>query len=372
MLRFLIFCYLILAHVFSFSQEEKVDYLNKNHKQFTNDSVFISNDDTSKYSVYLTGEIHHLTGNRIIELSLFKNMYYKCHVRYFVFEYPDFVGKLVNDYIQSGTEEKLKIILHYYIPRTNFKEERAFFVDLRKFWLSLPPNDKFTVIGIDVNFFRNDAIGELYNLFPMKEYDDRYGVLNDLLFGYRSNKSTLNMLENMNREIEEDTIKYKSLLTNNYTQFKHLLKGSIIGLKFRSTKTSEDLEVREQYMYENLKSIIQENPNAKIFGQFGKAHIPISYQQNWIQLKNWKSFACRLNTNADSPVKGKVCSIVYFYTYFIKAERRKYIEPTIKKEDVPLFLQYCTNWLTLFKLDRANSPFKYMSDKFQYIIIDKI
>lgn len=62
-----------------------------------------------------------------------------------------------------------------------------------------------------------------------------------------------------------------------------------------------------------------------------------------------------------------MCSIVYYY----ESEKKINEEPVINEMDVPLFLKYCTTPLTLFKLAGENTPFKEMSEKFQYIIINR-
>ena len=198
--------------------------------------------------------------------------------------------------------------------------------------------------------------------------------VNLLLFfdnGKYSQKTAIRILEEMNTRIKEDSITYKSIIGANFSEFKFILKGCLIGLKIGNKVSAEGLEEREQYIYQNLRKIINENPNVSFYIKAGRAHVSITTQKRWLHLKDWKSVAARLNTNFDSPVIGKVCSVVFYYSNNLRYEENHRIEPIIKKEDIPLFLQYSTTPLTLFKLDGENTPFKEMAEKFQYLIIDK-
>ncbi len=177
----------------------------------------------------------------------------------------------------------------------------------------------------------------------------------------------MKVIEEFKKESKIYNDVFQKYFADNYDEFMNQIEGGLIVLKQVKSYDSEGLEKREQFMYENIKKLIQANPNLKIYGQFGVAHVPITYQQHWIHLSNWKSLAARLNTNEDSPVKGKVCSTVYFYPGEAQYEQKFYVEPIIAKEDVPLFLKYSNSPLTIFKLDGENTPFKNMDDKFQYI-----
>ncbi len=61
--------------------------------------------------------------------------------------------------------------------------------------------------------------------------------------------------------------------------------------------------------------------------------------------------------------------MMYFYpTDYLQSS---YIEPIIKSEDIPVFMRYSNSPFTIFKLDAPETPFKEMSEKFQYLIINK-
>ena len=151
--------------------------------------------------------------------------------------------------------------------------------------------------------------------------------------------------------------------------FYHLLTGGLIGLKYQRSKTLINIENREDYLYNNVGRIIEKDTNAILFCQMGRAHVPISFQEKWLHLANWSSLAARLNSNENSPLKGKVCSILHFYPSDTLQD--SYHEPLIKSNDVPVFMKYSTSPITIFKLDAPETPFKEMSEKFQYLIINK-
>ena|SRR6218665_1450261 len=363
-IRYLITLYCFVESFVIFSQTDKATYLER-QKLEIGDSLI---DITGKgYQLYLSGERHDHKNNKYSELELLKYYYYHKDVRYFIFEFSDRAAKTITEYLQSGKPELLDEMPAYTEKLQD--EDRQFYISIKAFWDSLPEKEKFKIVGVDVSIYSNEILEDLSALIP-KEYSSQNGILN-IVYVERREKKAIKKLEKIKRAIEKDTLKYQLLLKNNYPVFMHVLKGGLIGLKEYGQTDETGMENREQFMYENIKQIVIDDPNAKMFGQFGRAHVTLSYQGHWLHLKNWKSMAARLNTNAGSPLKDKVCSVVYYYTSEFEDESRGYAEPIIAKEDIPLFLKESTASLTLFKLDADDSPFKDMAERFQYLMLIK-
>ena len=371
MIRVFAFLYLILFSLCLPAQENKISYLSKNSIAYT--TTCVSALDSENYSVYFAGELHGDSTARYLELDLLKRLYRDHHIKYYVLEEPSGVANLINEYLQTGDDKKLEQLLYYSIlPK---KGERVFFRDLRNFWISLPEHERFKIAGIDVNAYRADAVVELVDLYPDKEFDFDKGLLNDLLRLYYKRRSprkkTLKVLQELDRQIRADSTMFAGYLQGNFKLFVHLLQGSLIGIEDAGWIDAIGMERREQYMYENVKAILEKYPDAKLFCQFGRAHVVRQYQTNWLHLQEWKSLAARLNTNPDSPVKGKVCTVLYYNTSYIKHETKVYKVPLIQPEDRPLFLNASPAPVVLFKLDAEGSPFMDMAERFQYLMLIK-
>ena len=147
-IKFIIFIYILFP--LSLSSQIKIEeYLIVNKSEDISKLAEFIGNDSKKYSIFFAGERHDKAGSRLLELQTFKELYFRNNVRYFIFEYSEFIAGIMNDYIQSGNQDKLEQFLYYcYNPKIDSK---LFLIELRTFWMQLPESEKFQIIGIDVN-----------------------------------------------------------------------------------------------------------------------------------------------------------------------------------------------------------------------------
>lgn len=349
-----------------FCQElSKQEYLLAN-RIMSFDSSFNSN-----AKVLFAGEIHRKNGNEELEIDIMRSFFSDSLTHVFVIEANVAVEKLIGRYMRSGDKSCLDSIADYY----ENDSEAYFYAKLRELYLRDFENGKFIIKGVDILGNRYDMIYGLSKYVKVdQELPKEFIGLKKLMSlsnkKFFTSSKARKALKKIVTESNQNIDLYKKGVSD-FDEFINQVNGGLVMLEGQSIKTSEEMEVREEYMYENFKKLVDRFPDAKFFGQFGRAHVPIVYQPNWVHLKNWKSLAARLNTNENSPVKGKVCSLVYYYGANIEYSNSAIYESIIKTEDIPLFLKHSTTPFTMFKLDGENTPFKDMAEKFQYIVINK-
>lgn len=372
----IIFIIIVLKVSICFAQKNSDEYLVHNSCDIElkdGCKLIIPNDSNV---IYLSGETHDSKGNKLLELILFKKLYAENNVRFLLLESVKGAEEIVGKFLLDIDDKRLKSVCLITF-NTYDQESIDFFIGLKKFWQSLPSEGKFQVRAVDAESNPASIIYYLFHLLPninqdsieKKAYSFSEIRKMNLKIFLPGKRKTLKLLHKIKKENSLYPDLYSNYLGKNYKTFLNMVDAGISGLTFTKKYDSKSLELREITMYQNIKLLLEENPNFSFFGQFGRVHIPISNQKNWLHVSDWESVAARLNTNDDSPAKGKVCSILYYYAN-IDDKNNYYTESIIKKEDLPLFLKYSSP-ITLFKLDGENTPFKEMAEKFQYIVINK-
>ncbi|KYH34591.1 hypothetical protein CLTEP_15190 [Clostridium tepidiprofundi DSM 19306] len=106
-----------------------------------------------------------------------------------------------------------------------------------------------------------------------------------------------------------------------------------------------NLDIREKQILKNFKSVYEHYPKGKYYGQWGRAHIPLT--QGVSHIKN--NFASVLNTSY-SELKGKIFPIGYIYSSPNSEKYKKFIKPFSPYLDK-------NKSFTIFKTYGKNCPF---------------
>lgn len=356
-----------------FCQHNIEEYLNVNY--ISTSQIDSNCFGKNKYRLFIAGEKHYSNGNRYIELEIFKRLYYNMNVRVLFLESSSYTTKLIKQYFNSEDILEIDYLCNIAFGKNDI-ETRFYFEELRKFWRQLPENEKFEVLGVDIENSPVIIIEILYQQLPKSYFDtcclSEKNIEEIIRMKNKkklpSNRKVLNLLNNILIDENNDPEKYRFILKENYDSFFYIVKSSILGLKSGKYYNSNSLISREEFLFLNIKEQMDAHPNVNYFGQFGRAHATISNQKEWLHLKDWNSFTSKFNTSTTSPVKGQVCSFMYFYPSDAEEDNHKTI---IKVEDIPFFMKYSNSPITIFKLDSPETPFKEMSEKFQYLIINK-
>jgi hypothetical protein len=380
LLSFYIFLQIFFIPFFANAQIEKTEYLINNHQALSPEmaySLIDSNNFQSK--VFLFGEIHEMEENRELEFQFLKRLYLKEHVRVIVFEIPYSDQFLLNSYFKDGNRFDLFRLSNGI--KGDLKKNEKLFTSIFEFNNTLSDSNKLIFRAIDIEHNKWGAIDRLNmllpkNVNPPEEISGLIKVLAKLetkrFHPLAKEKKIDDFVLKMSQSLLESESLYKKYLNSEYFNFKKIIRGlkiKVLSCKKYGCNYAASLE-REAELYQNFVELINEFPNEKFYGQFGRLHVALSYQKNWGCTDNWTSFAAMLNSNQTSSVKGMVCSTVYYYLN----DRSGYgptewCSPVIT--DFSLFSNLCSSSETLFKLDSSNSPFLSMAEIYQYLLIIK-
>lgn len=338
-----VFLILFLSE-FSFGQ-------NSNICKDQNFSTILENIDTS-FTVFLSGEVHHKHNNEKISIELFKQLYIKHNVRLFLFELGYCDAILFNNYLAH--DDSVWFMTIPYSPSL-----KSFSISLKHFYDSLPVNDKFQVVGVDyekgIDIF---LIPALKTLLLKGDIDTTListkiilaGIKENELSGWIYPQKVPTIIAALKSDIEMQEQKMIQFWGEHYATIKKIIykrdKSIDVNPSNNKGKGNEKYLKREEYIYNNILELHKEFPNKNMYGQFGRVHVPISRQIKYEKWKNWESFAGKLNTRDDSPLKNKVCSFYIYYSdrYF---ERKFYISQkkeilekikTVEKNDLPMLV----------------------------------
>lgn len=363
---------------------------NNNFKSFSMLDSSIKN-----AKVFLTGENHSVSANKSLELKFLKYLNQNADVKYYLIEMGPSQALLINKYLNTGDETILRSVFNALKESSGYtKESYKIFKDIYEYNKNLGANNKIVVVGIDIEQIPESAMKYIYSLMPSKPVPVSIKTPINMLKEYEKYMASYSDAMEFCRQYEETMAKnyedYREYFGENFFDFKLIGDNLDIAIKYIYNKSPNgssgiiNEEMREKQIYLNFKEIYSHLPKGKYYGQFGAYHV---LQGNYEY--NSSSFAMMLN-NEDSPVKGKIISIPYFYnncSYLqYSNEEDKYKEKKLPKNysEEKLFNNVFQSKATLVKTKGLFSPFQkrlYLikdpvnggvtSDYFQYFVMIK-
>lgn len=370
-------------------------YIEKNHADINMDNSITTNDfsildsDFTRNTVILTGEEHAVGANYKLKLALIKYLNKKYDVNYILDEIGYSSSCFINQYLETGDEEKLKLVYRN-LQGTAFgnKDDYNFWIQLRKYDMTLPESSRVKVVGIDIEHQLSTACEYLKYLLPDKYPPEQIEGAVERFKNYYISIYTdefSKTMEYLQNDIKANPLTYSRYLGDNYFDFRLVVNNIINSINAYSAHDSSFYSIREPIMYENFLMIYYHLPYGKYFGELGMDHV---YQKinSSSYLGNTESFANYLDTDCDSPAKGKVLSIAYgyedcFYTNCANNYRQNKCISIINNFD--MINKYSNTDMTVFKLNGKDSPFSKSlyffkcpeggstTNYFQYLILIK-
>lgn len=290
---------------------------------------------TDNYKVYFTGEDHRYSlVNTQIEMKFVKFLHQKAGVRHLIIELGYSRGWVIDRYVRTGDTS-----LYSILKSNTYKDYLAFYDELKKYNDSLPEDQKIRVTGIDVERFTRLPIMFLEYLLPANK-----SIPKNLELTVESIKALSSYIENTSEsyingtsdnyfvfenrfqefastdsiitDFEAKREQFKDYLGDNYSDFNKVinsLKHQRIWNKYRYSNMIQEYIYREQYIYDRFMELLDEYPEDKFYGQFGRCHIGLSAQNGDCGWYEYLSIANRLDNSIDSRVNGKTLSIALYY-----------------------------------------------------------
>ncbi|WP_315119347.1 hypothetical protein [uncultured Clostridium sp.] len=369
-------------------------YLNKNHSNLILDkddfsSFNLLDKDLKQNEIFLTGEVHGAAANGELELKFLKYLKEKTNIKYYLCELPYSHAYYLNKYLNTGDESILKELF------IEWKDTASYTIEHYNKWIevyelnkTLPDDEKIQVVGIDIEHQQNIAIRYMYSLIPKNEPPEEIKpVIKKLQHTYENNITNPQILKNLSldlkKSINENYDIYKRYLGEKFFDFNLVTDNLCVSFEF-SLDNATFYNLRDMQMYKNFIHIYNTLPKGKFYGQFGAYHVT----QRSIYDNTY--YLASLMENEESPVKGKVISIIYMYnnctTYNPMQSPTIHTTNTLRENNV--FKDYLKTDTTLFKLNGGNSPFNknliwqlqpnsgiptegVTTDYYQYIVVIK-
>ena len=329
------------------------------------------------------GEAHGIALNEDLDLALLRYLHKTAGVRVYLEETSYATSRLLNRYLDTGDERVLDSIMQRFYPTLGWtKENRAFYVNFRKWNLTLPEKERVHIVGLDVEHRRSVALHYLAEAAKANGGRTTPGRIAEMVGKLRrieqetSGKKVEQFIGALTSDVAAHRDEYGALLGDGIFDFE-LVAGNLRRTMEAQTRPEQRfMELRERVMYDTFLKVYPRLGGAKCYGRWGAAHI----MQRRVDFG--ESLAVKLNRR-DSPVSGKVVSIYGLYENS-EALTQDYGKVPANSNDALAkpFSAASAGPLTLFKLTAGDSPFRHelfsfmtgkgvLTDYLQYVILIK-
>ncbi len=273
MKTFILSVSLLLVSVYAFSQADDEQYLqlNKNEVQLNDKEKFgFLTQDFYENQIFLFGENHGSSQPHDFDFQLFKHLYQKENVRHYIAEVDHVKAWMLNNFMKDGNESWLnKIFKSWKAEGAQWANESNWnkYKKLHQFYQTLPKNEKFEIIGIDViqdYSLVNDYFKNLLNKNTSKiESITKFVSISDTL--QFKNRKILGALARTIQKELNDNQQFKIEFKNNFQDLELFIKNAgYIGNKMS----------RDSIMYRTFDDlcVVKNLKSKKMYGFLGFFH----------------------------------------------------------------------------------------------------
>jgi sulfur relay (sulfurtransferase) DsrC/TusE family protein len=315
-------------------------------------------DITDDYDVFLIGENHGTEKNQELEMAMLQYFHKNAGIDALLMELPFSFTQYMTNYLETGDIvilDSLMASLDGTISQT--EEKYQFWQNLREYYSQLPQDEKFRLIGVDIEHQYTNAVNYLYELLPENPAPQDLKKIADMLKeNYRAELTQLVIeVEELQYRIflafKNDDDKMQHWLGDKYDEFKHV--STNLGHRITSNQLSsiDFNKFRDSVMAENFAFLDSKYQPEKMFGQWGVSHV-FRVPQHGI---DW--FGSRLEKTRFS---GRILSIpiVYHNCDILFNSSYELIGVDSYVNDHGIFDGYNDSGYRIFRLDGELSPFR--------------
>lgn len=282
------------------------------------------------YRIFVTGENHtYISDNINMKMEMIKYLKSKAGVKNLIIELGFSRGYLINTYINSDTT-----FLNLLSNTTNEKY-LDFYKLLRTYNQTLPENERISVHGIDVERFPEDApvlmshillknktkvpssvsffvecINSFSTYFLKRQMSDYSESTSDYSIYQTTTFSNAKVIDTLIVDFEKVKVDLKNYLGNDYDLFEKAMNSLVQYRKYKKYEQMPHQYIyRENFMYDNLKGLLDKDSTSKYYGQFGRCHIS---QTELNEECNWWAFSS-LAKRIKEQSNYKILSMGIFY-----------------------------------------------------------
>lgn len=256
------------------------------------------------HDLILGGEAHATAANFPLKFQIFKTLYDQAGIRVMVVEIGPSQAMRVMDYLRTGDEALLPPMFEALRGSSASNQcYRDYLEDLRTWYRNLPADDRFVILGADIEHQTEFARGQLLSLAGKVDLPRDLRALVQSAAG-----GGLDELGPLLGSLDEG--RWASIL-DPATLFE--LRQVAVNLDSAYRAYDSDWEgfsaIREDQIYENMTAIAEQYPEQKIYGHFGGFHTALRVDGNADALR----LGVMLESRSDSPFRDRVFSIALSY-----------------------------------------------------------
>jgi len=400
------------AHVFNLNSE---DYIN-------NEALKEIFPEARKARIVLTGENHYQVAfNSLMEYTMMRALYENAGYRNYIIEMSPSRAHYMQRFICDNDSQALRYLQSVSSPRY-----MKIFYLLHDWNQKLKPEDRIKIYGVDVERFEDLSADRMYEF--LKSWSKKTGktipieIVQDV---FDFNQYVQNSFENRWSNWESQSVQLsgtKSYLsgTKSYDDETIAMDTSAAEIAapveaytdvalvnfIKSVKSKEDFYMqwlgsdykeflslfrdiddcntwnqldnstlqhawREENMFRNLSKLLNQFPQEKFFGQFGRCHIVYSLSDKDCGWYDYHSVVNRLNERHFKNDSNAIVSIGIFYSN--KEEdisTDKYIEYAALNKEVKALKKVVSEKVLLYDLNDSDSQLKLLKTKFRFVMVN--
>jgi hypothetical protein len=372
--------------------------------ELENDSAYTSfthvNQLNDEARIILIGENHtYLDYNAILQLQTFKYLHECKDVNTIMFEFGEGFSYLVGGYI-TQLNDSLAMIQSDIISTIFFDQQFALYDSLRVYYKQQMAIGKpFKVISGDIDHNLDLGIIAMAEILKYKKCNDSISDICGAFVGLRDhyyNKfkklkqsgtmksssgeksdvlqlriSELKSMEELVHLYDEKLNYFQDALGDDFIAFHTIMESFKKGLKWKNYQNERNIintYYRENQMYLKLLDYLRNNPQEKIFAQYGRCHIADTAFNDQCNYESFKSFAQRLKESPHIDLSDKVVLIPQFYVNGTNKNLNFKTEIT-ELMAIHTDIDKTKPAVYAYKIDTAG-PFKKLYGIYEYLIVN--
>lgn len=393
------------AHVFNLNSE---DYAN-------NDALKEIFPEARKARIVLTGENHYQVAfNSLMEYTMMRALYENAGYRNYIIEMSPSRAHYMQRFICDNDSQALRYLQSVSSPRY-----MKIFYLLHDWNQKLKPEDRIKIYGVDVERFEDLSADRMYeffkkvskksgrnipleilqdvfdfnqyvqssfdsrwsnwesqstNLSGTKTYDDELVAVDSAAVEIAApveaytDVALVNFIKSV--KLKEDF--YKQWLGDDYKEFLSLFRDIDDCNTWNQLDNSTLQHAwREENMFRNLSKLLNQFPQEKFFGQFGRCHIVYSLSDKDCGWYDYHSVVKRLNDRYFKNDSNAIISIGIFYSNKEEdVSTDKYVDYDVLNKEVKALKKVVSEKILLYDLYDSESQLKLLKTKFRFVMVN--
>ncbi|MDP2175189.1 MAG: erythromycin esterase family protein [Bacteroidota bacterium] len=361
-----------------------MSYSQKDSAKFISE-IDILKKDLDSCRVFLSGESHqYVKTNSKIKLELLSFLHDQYDFKNLIIELGYSRGYMIDQYINNDTS-------YFELLASNTdKQYLDFYRKLRQLNLTYPENKKIRVYGIDVERFPEDGfilmkkildsnlvvpdtlsfvienINAFSKYFMSRRSMDTYDIEDDE-DNYKYNNTTFynsKTIDTLIREYSQYRTVFQNYLKQDFELFDKVIQTVVEFRKYEKYSSMPHQYVyRETYMFNQLKSLMAQNPTEKFYGQFGRCHVS---QTELNSECNWWAFNALAKRIQNKLPDSKIISIGIFYE---NSSNYNYFGQKETNEELEKY--YSLSSIEDSRLMKIGAKDTFLRKHYQYLIVVK-